>query len=314
MTTRDRQPLGRDYQLMVSALAEVSRRRDSELDNAEQAYQDNAARAAGELARAEHDALTADRWAGAAAAQVLDVDREAARLWDQLRRARGMRVRALGEVPEPAPIEAMPRVALQRRPESSNGITGPAGGGFGGPAGGSVAGGGGAGGGGSNGLDPAGLGAGGMGFGGAGTGGAGTGGFGGGGFGAGALVPGRQSPRALLSRAAERIEVTARPARHGLTRWVLPLLPLVGALCAALAGLVAAGLVTFGSTDVFGGVVIRGMGWLGFLVAPSTGVPVAAWLAHRRLHARLDIGGIGLTLLGGMAAATALSLAFAAQR
>ncbi|BAL92402.1 hypothetical protein AMIS_71820 [Actinoplanes missouriensis 431] len=310
MTTRDRQPLGRDYQLMVSALAEVSRRRDSELDNAEQAYQDNAARAAGELARAEHDALTADRWAGAAAAQVLDVDREAARLWDQLRRARGMRVRALGEVPEPAPIEAMPRVALQRRPESSNGITGPAGpgsstGGAGGSGGGSgTDGAGGFGGGGSHGLDPAGLGVAGM----------GAGGFGGGGFGAGALVPGRQSPRALLSRAAERIEVTARPARHGLTRWVLPLLPLVGALCAALAGLVAAGLVTFGSTDVFGGVVIRGMGWLGFLVAPSTGVPVAAWLAHRRLHARLDIGGIGLTLLGGMAAATALSLAFAAQR
>ncbi|MEU4687696.1 hypothetical protein [Actinoplanes sp. NPDC023714] len=256
MTTRDRQPLGRDYQLMVSALAEVNKRRDTELDSAEQAYQDNAARAAGELARAEHDALTADRWAGAAAAQVLDVDREAARLWDQLRRARGMRVRALGEVPEPAPIEAMPRVALQRRPSGESGEPG-----------------------------------------------AGT-----------ALTQGRQSPRVLLARAQDRIDVTVRPAGRGLTRWVFPLLPLVGALCAALAGLVAAGLVTFGGTGVPGGVLIRGVGWLGFLVAPSTGVPVAAWLAHRRLHARLDIGGIGLTLLGGMVAATALSLAFAAQR
>ena len=47
MTTRDRQPLGRDYQLMVSALADVTKRRDTELDGAEQAYQDNAARAAG---------------------------------------------------------------------------------------------------------------------------------------------------------------------------------------------------------------------------------------------------------------------------
>ncbi|BBH64513.1 hypothetical protein ACTI_11980 [Actinoplanes sp. OR16] len=253
MTTRDRQPLGRDYQLMVSALAEVNKRRDTELDSAEQAYQDNAARAAGELARAEHDALTADRWAGAAAAQVLDVDREAARLWDQLRRARGMRVRALGEMPEPAPIEAMPRVALQRRPSEESG--------------------------------------------------AGT-----------ALTQGRQSPRVLLARAQDRIDVTVRPARHSLNRWIFPLLPLVGALCAALAGLVAAGLVTFGGTEVPGGVIIRGIGWLGFLVAPSTGVPVAALLAHRRLHARLDIGGIGLTLLGGMVAATALSLLFAAQR
>jgi hypothetical protein len=254
VTTRDRQPLGRDYQLMVSALADVTKRRDTELDGAEQAYQDNAARAAGELARAEHDALTADRWAGAAAAQVLDVDREAARLWDQLRRARGLRVRALGEVPEPAPIEAMPRVALQRRPESS-------------------------------------------------TPGETT-----------ALTPGRPSPRMLLARAQDRIDVTVRPAGPGLRRWIFPALPVVGALCAALAGLVAAGLVTFGGTDVPGAAVIRGIGWLGFVVAPSTGVPVAAWLAHRRLHARLEIGGIGLTLLGGMVTATVLSLAFAAQR
>ena len=72
--------------------------------------------------------------------------------------------------------------------------------------------------------------------------------------------------------------------------------------------------MTFGGTDVFGASVIRGIGWLGFVVAPSAGVPVAAVLAHRRLHARLGIGGIGLTLLGGMVAATALSLAFAAQR
>ena len=119
MTTRDRQPIGRDYQLMVSALAEAARRRDAELGGAEQAYQESAAQAAGELARAEGDALSADRWAGAAAAQVLDVDREAERLWDQLRRARGLRVRALGEVPSPVPIDALPRVALPRNPSSS---------------------------------------------------------------------------------------------------------------------------------------------------------------------------------------------------
>ncbi|GAA4592403.1 hypothetical protein BJY16_000618 [Actinoplanes octamycinicus] len=255
MTTRDRQPPSRDYQLMVSALADVTRRRDAELDQAEQAYQDHAARAAGELARAENDALAADRWAGAAAAQVLDVDREAARLWDQLRRARGLRVRALGEVPEPAPVEALPRVALQRRPSSIDGIAD---------------------------RDAAGA--------------------------------GRQSPRALLARAADRIDDRVRPGgRRALPRWALALLPLLGAAASALVGLVAAGLVTFGQEAIWAGAVIRGLGWLAFIVAPSAGVPAAAFLAHRRLRARLDVGGIGLTLLGGMVAATALSLTFAAS-
>lgn len=243
MTTRDRQPVGHDYQLMLSALAEASRRREAELGNAEQAYQDSAAQAAGELARAEGDALSADRWAGAAAAQVLDVDREAARLWDQLRRARGMRMRALGEMPEPAPVEALPRVALPRHPSDDN-----------------------------------------------------------------------MPPRVLLARVAERIDVKVRPALHrSLPRWALALLPLVGALVAALTGLIASGLVTFGSAGVWGGEFFRGAGWLAFLVAPSSGVPVAAFFSHRRLRARLDIGGVGLTLLGGMIAATLMSLAFAAS-
>jgi hypothetical protein len=244
VTTRDR-----DYQMMMSALADVARRRDAELDTAEQAYQDSTARAAGELARAEGEAAAADRWAGAAAAQVLDVDREAARLWDQLRRARGVRVRALGELPEPAPVEVLPRVALQRRPDD------------------------------------------------------------------GGTTSGRESAKALLARAAERIDDTVRtPARRPLPRWMLPLLPLLGALVAGATGLFAAGLVTVGDTAVAGAAVIRGLGWLAFLVAPSAGVPVATVLAHRQLQARLDIGGVGLTLLGGMVAAAALSLTFAESR
>jgi hypothetical protein len=243
VTTRDR-----DYQLMMNALADITRRRDAELSKAEDAYQESTARAAGELARSESDAVAADRWAGAAAAQVLEVDREAARLWEQLRRARGMRVRAMGELPEPAAVEAMPRVALQRQPNDSP-------------------------------------------------------------------TTGRESARALLERAAERIDDTVRPAsRRALPRWVLPLLPFLGALIAGATGLIAAGLVTFGGADLPGGTVIRGLGWLAFLVAPSAGVPVAAVLAHRHLQSRLDIGGIGLTLLGGMIAAAMLSLTFAASR
>src|SRR3954470_21637338 len=109
---------------MMNALADITRRRDAELSRAEEAYQESTARAAGELARSESDASAADRWAGAAAAQVLDVDREAARLWDQLRRARGVRIRALGEVPDPAPVEALPRVALQRAPDSGTTTSG----------------------------------------------------------------------------------------------------------------------------------------------------------------------------------------------
>jgi hypothetical protein len=244
VTTRDR-----DYQMMMSALADVARRRDAELSTAEQAYQESTARAAGELARAEGEAAAAERWAGAAAAQVLDVDREAARLWDQLRRARGMKVRALGELPEPAPVEALPRVALQRAPQTGA-----------------------------------------------------------------APQPPRQSARTLLARAAERIDERVRPAvRRPLPRWALPLLPLVGALLAAATGLVAAGLVTLGDAHLSGAAVLRGLGWLAFLVAPSAGVPVAAALAHRR-NARLDVGGVGLTLLGGMIAATLLSLSFASSR
>jgi hypothetical protein len=171
VTTRDR-----DYQMMMSALADVSRRRDADLESAERAYQDNAARAAGELARAEGEAAEADRWAGAAAAQVLDVDREAARLWDQLRKARGVRVRALGELPDPVPIEALPRVALQRRPSGDEGVA----------------------------------------------------------------MPGRESARTLLTRAAERIDDSVRPAaRRQLPRWILPLLPVLGALVAGATGLLA---------------------------------------------------------------------------
>src|ERR687890_2319966 len=101
---------------MMNALADITRRRDAELTRAEEAYQESTARAAGELARSESEAAAADRWAGAAAAQVLDVDREAARLWEQLRRARGVRMRAMGEMPEPAAVDSLPRVALQRTP------------------------------------------------------------------------------------------------------------------------------------------------------------------------------------------------------
>jgi len=246
VTTRERQPAGRDYQLMVNALADAAKRRDAELAGAERAYQENAAAAAGELARAEGEAAEADRWAAAAAAAVLDVDRDAARLWEQLRRASAMRARALGDVPEPAPVEGLPRIAIPRGPDTSE------------------------------------------------------------------MIGGRDSARAQLDRVAERIaDGTRRAPRRPLPRWVLPLLPVVGAVIAVAAGLLAAGLVTLGQAPAGGGTLVRALGWLAFLLAPSAGVPVAAFVAHRTLNARLDIGGVGLTLMGGMVAATVLSLTFA---
>jgi hypothetical protein len=96
-----------DYRRMMGALADVTRRRDDELDRTERAYRDSTGRVLGELARSEGDATSADHWAGVAAGQVLDVDREAARLWDELRQAHGPRLRSLGDLGEPAPIEAM---------------------------------------------------------------------------------------------------------------------------------------------------------------------------------------------------------------
>ena len=231
MRTRDH-----DYRIMVGELAEATRQRDAELRIADQAYRDSTAQAAGELARAEVDAATADRRAGAAATQVLAVDHEAGRLWAQLDQARGLRLRQLGEVPEPAETPALSLTA-------------------------------------------------------------------------GGAAP----PLELLARAAVRIDGTIRPpGRRSRPAWVLPLLPVLGALISALAGLIAAGLVTFGSSGIWGDTTIRGLGWLTFVAAPSAGLPVAALIAHRRLDARLGLLGIGLTLLGGMVSATLLSLAFAA--
>jgi hypothetical protein len=161
-------------------------------------------------------------------------------------------VRALGELPEPAPVEELPRVALPRNPS-----------------------------------DPL----------------------------SSVATNGRDSPRTLLARAASRIDDTIRPlGRRPLPRRALALLPPAGAVLSAMAALIAAGLVTFGSSGVYGGAVLRGLGWATFVAAPSVGVPIAALFARRRLRARLDIGGVGLTLLGGMIAATLISLAFAGAR
>lgn len=247
MTISETKPVSLEYRLTLGALAEAARRRDEELASAELAYQESAAAASGELVRAQGEAADADRWAGAAAAAVLEVDREAGQLWDMLRRAAGWRARTLGELPEPAQVGTPGRPAIPRaRREMSAQPPSPA--------------------------------------------------------------------REALDRVAERIERSQRRvARRPVPRWVLPLLPLVGALAAAGVALVAGGLLTLGQGPSAAEAVLRTLGWLALLVAPSAGVPLAAYAARRRFEGRLDVGGVGLTLLGGMVAAGALSFGFLAD-
>lgn len=223
-----------DYRRLVGALAAAANRRDAELANAERSYQDGAAAAAADLALANAEAGDADRRAGAAATAVVKADREATRLWDELRRLRGWRGRRLGDLPPPTPVD---------------------------------------------------------------------------------LLPAGSAPAMaveLLDGAARRIDQARRGApRPPLPRWVLPLLPPLGALGASMTGLVAGGLVTVAHFDTGLQWPLRLLGWLAFLLAPFTSVPAAATWVDRQFGSRLDTGAIGLTVLGGLSAGCALSLLFA---
>ncbi|GAB7050400.1 hypothetical protein JCM9534A_55260 [Catenuloplanes indicus JCM 9534] len=117
---------------------------------------------------------------------------------------------------------------------------------------------------------------------------------------------------ALLDRASRRISQAKRGIpRPAPPRRVLPLLPVVGAAAAAFTALFAAGLVTLGGGYTTMQLVLRTAGWSVFFVAPFTGLPLAATLLDRLFGSRLDIGAIGLLVLGGMAAASGISIALA---
>jgi hypothetical protein len=103
-----------EYHYLVHALAGATGRRDAELAVAERSYQDGAARVAAELARVTALAVEADQRAGTAASTVLDVDRDAAALWDEMRRSRRWRIRGIGPLPAPLPgAETDPAVAVE---------------------------------------------------------------------------------------------------------------------------------------------------------------------------------------------------------
>ncbi|MEV7226681.1 hypothetical protein AB0M79_06600 [Polymorphospora sp. NPDC051019] len=252
------------YGRLVAELGAAAARRDTALAAADRAYREGAATASAELARAAADAEAAERRAAADAEAVHLVDREAARLWEELRALRRWPGRPVGDLPEPdraadtttsaaatagaattpaATVEAATSAAARAATVWQE------------------------------------------------SGGSGVG-----------LSPAAQA----LERARQRI-AAARPdaPRKPVPRLVLPFLPLVGAALAALTGLVAAGLVAIAPDGAAS--VPRVLGWLVFLVAPFTAIPPVAWWL-RRTGSRLDVGAIGLLLLGGMAAGTILSL------
>jgi hypothetical protein len=226
----------REYRRLVEALAVAASQRDAELAAAERTYQECAGAAATRLARADAAAFEADRRTGTAAAAVVEVDQEAARLWDELRRSGGWwaRLRQPGELP-------LPNGTGQPPNDEAKAV-------------------------------------------------------------------------ALLDGAARRIDQARRGApraRAPLPRWLLPLLPPLGATAATMTGLVAGGLVTLAHFDAELAWPLRLLGWLAFLIAPFTGVPPAALWVARQFGSRLDTGAIGLIVLGGMAAGCGLSLLFA---
>jgi hypothetical protein len=53
----------------------------------------------------------------------------------------------------------------------------------------------------------------------------------------------------------------------------------------------------------------RALGWLAYLAAPFTGIPVAAASVGRRLDSRLDTGAAGPPVVGGLTALCALATA-----
>lgn len=115
---------------------------------------------------------------------------------------------------------------------------------------------------------------------------------------------------ALLERAARRISnARHRTPRPSPPRRVLPLLPVVGAAAAAFTALFAAGLLTLGGGYTTAQLVLRVVGWSAFFLAPFTGLPLASALLHRLFDSRLDVGAIGLLVLGGMASASGISMA-----
>jgi hypothetical protein len=210
-----------DYRRLVDDLAVAAKRRDGDLSTAEASYVEGTRAVAADRATATEAAAVAARRVQAAGAAIAETDRDATRLWGDLRHSLGWRGRRLGGLPEP---------------DSST-------------------------------------------------------------------VDSATGPVELLGRVADLLALAQRTGRPAVPRRVLPLLPILGAVAAALVTAVATGLLLIGDTAT------TVLGQVTLFLAPFAGLPVATGWADRRYGARLDTGAIGLTVIGGMVAACGFAVA-----
>ncbi len=115
-------------------------------------------------------------------------------------------------------------------------------------------------------------------------------------------------PPAVRHLAQAAAVVTRGRKREPLRGGAYALLPLLGAVAAAVGYAVARGLLLLGDT-LHGppGTVLTAVGQIATFASPLAGLPATKGYADRR-GARVDGGAIGLVVLGGMLAVGALSV------
>ncbi|MDG4823334.1 hypothetical protein O7635_15875 [Asanoa sp. WMMD1127] len=115
---------------------------------------------------------------------------------------------------------------------------------------------------------------------------------------------------ALLARAANRIHSGSPRLTLGdngkLPVLVPPLLPFLGAATTAITATLASALAALATHDLPGAGALRLIAWLAYFASPFAGIPVASRWTRRRWGARLDTGGVALTVLGGLSALCAV--------
>jgi hypothetical protein len=112
------------------------------------------------------------------------------------------------------------------------------------------------------------------------------------------------SPQQELRRAVDVVRDLRRPPRAGAPQRAVACLPILGALCSAL---VVLGVRGTGAVLGGGNLLLDVFGQLLLFLAPFTGVPVAVAVFRHRYTRPPDLGGVGLTILGGMLASAVLA-------
>jgi hypothetical protein len=118
---------------------------------------------------------------------------------------------------------------------------------------------------------------------------------------------GPPEPAAVRHLAAAGSVLASGRRREAFSGGAYALLPLLGAIAAALAYGLARGLLLFGhSLHGPAGVVVTAVGQIATFASPLAGLPATKGYADRR-GARIDAGAIGMVVLGGMLAVCGLN-------